>query len=86
MEISKRIEELALNAEIALEPHFRRIDAISFENTKKIMNAFRNHRVSEAMFAPTSGYGYDDKGRAYRSDFSLMGTAGGAPEIPKSKI
>ena len=63
MEISKRIEELALNAEIALEPHFRRIDAISFENTKKIMNAFRNHRVSEAMFAPTSGYGYDDKGR-----------------------
>ena len=63
MEISKRIEELALNAEIALEPHFRRIDAISFENTKKIMNAFRNHRVSEAMFASTSGYGYDDKGR-----------------------
>ena len=63
MEISKRIEELALNAEIALEPHFRRIDAISFENTKKIMNAFRNHRVSETMFAPTSGYGYDDKGR-----------------------
>ena len=63
MEISKKIEELALNAEIALEPHFRRIDAISFENTKKIMNAFRNHRVSEAMFAPTSGYGYDDKGR-----------------------
>ena len=63
MEISKKIEELAFNAEIALEPHFRRIDAISFENTKKIMNAFRNHRVSEAMFAPTSGYGYDDKGR-----------------------
>ena len=63
MEISKKIEELALDAEIALEPHFRRIDAISFENTKKIMNAFRNHRVSEAMFAPTSGYGYDDKGR-----------------------
>ena len=23
-------------------------------------------------------YRYDDKGRAYRSDFSLMGTAGGA--------
>ena len=27
------------------------------------MDAFASHRVSEAMFAPTSGYGYDDRGR-----------------------
>ena len=63
MEFSSRIWELCEKAEKALEPHFRRIDAISFENTKKIMDAFREHRVSDAMFAPTSGYGYDDKGR-----------------------
>lgn len=63
MEISSRALELAKRAEEALEAHFRRIDAISFENTKKVMDAFREHRVSEAMFAPTSGYGYDDRGR-----------------------
>ena len=63
MEISNRILELTASAEKALEPHFRRIDNIAFENTKKIMDAFREHRVSEAMFAPTSGYGYDDRGR-----------------------
>ena len=63
MEISNRILELAKKAERALEPHFRRIDDIAFENTKKVMDAFREHRVSEAMFAPTSGYGYDDRGR-----------------------
>jgi len=39
------------------------IDSVSFENTKKIMDAFKRHRVSDAMFAPTSGYGYDDRGR-----------------------
>jgi cystathionine beta-lyase family protein involved in aluminum resistance len=27
------------------------------------MNAFAEHRVSEAMFAASSGYGYDDRGR-----------------------
>ncbi len=63
MEISNKIWELASSAESALAEHFRRIDDIAFENTKKVMDAFREHRVSEAMFAPTSGYGYDDKGR-----------------------
>ena len=33
---------------------------VSFANTQKIMNAFREHRVSEANFAASSGYGYDD--------------------------
>lgn len=27
------------------------------------MAAFRDHHVSEAIFAPTTGYGYDDRGR-----------------------
>ena len=63
MEISNKIWELTQKAEEALAEQFRRIDGIAFENTKKIMDAFREHRVSEAMFAPTSGYGYDDRGR-----------------------
>ncbi len=63
MEFSQKTLELVEEAEAALSERFAHIDRVSFENTKKIMDAFRNHRVSEAMFNPTSGYGYDDRGR-----------------------
>ena len=63
MEFSSRILDLASDAERELAPIFADIDSVSFENTKKIMDAFKRHRVSDAMFAPTSGYGYDDRGR-----------------------
>ena len=63
MEFSQELLELAARAESDLAPIFARIDGIAFENTKKVMDAFREHRVSEAMFNPTSGYGYDDRGR-----------------------
>ena len=63
MIFSDKILSLAGEAEEALAPIFSEIDRISFVNTKKVMDAFAIHRVSEAMFAPTSGYGYDDRGR-----------------------
>ena len=63
MIFSEKINRLAAEAEQALAPHFARIDRIAFENTQKVMDAFREHRVSEGMFQSTSGYGYDDRGR-----------------------
>ncbi len=63
MNFSKEIMSLALEAEAALAPHFARIDQISFENTQRVMDAFRDNRVSDSLFAPSSGYGYDDRGR-----------------------
>lgn len=63
MRFSQKILDLATEAEVALKEHFERIDRISFKNTNKIMEAFMEHRVSDVMFNPTSGYGYDDKGR-----------------------
>ncbi len=63
MQFSQRVYELVANAERDLAPRFAEIDRISFENTQKIMDAFREHRVSEAVFNPTSGYGYNDRGR-----------------------
>ena len=63
MEISEKIYSLVGEAEKALAPIFADIDRVSFDNTAKIMELFREHRVSEAMFNPTSGYGYDDRGR-----------------------
>lgn len=63
MNFSQTIVNLANRAEAALAERFAEIDRIAFENTNKVMDAFREHRVSEAMFNPTSGYGYDDRGR-----------------------
>ena len=63
MEFSEKLLKLAASAENALAERFAEIDRVSFLNTQKVMDAFREHRVSEAMFNPTSGYGYDDRGR-----------------------
>ena len=63
MQFSDKILTLAAEAEIALAPHFAHIDCVSFENTQKVMDAFREHRVAMTMFDGTSGYGYDDRGR-----------------------
>jgi len=63
MEFSDKILKLAEEAEAALSERFKEIDRISFENTQKIMKSFRENRVSDSLFAPTSGYGYDDRGR-----------------------
>jgi cystathionine beta-lyase family protein involved in aluminum resistance len=60
---SEKILKIAQDAEIALKPVFEKIDNISFENTKRVLNAFRENRVAESMFAGTTGYGYDDVGR-----------------------
>ena len=63
MQYSNQILELAAKAEKDLTPHFARIDRIAFENTQRVMDAFREFRVSDTMFGSTSGYGYDDRGR-----------------------
>ena len=63
MNFSKKVTDLAKEAEEALRERFAEIDAISFANTEKIMSVFKEHRVSESMFNASSGYGYDDRGR-----------------------
>ncbi len=63
MQFSEKVLSLTVEAESKLSDIFAEIDRISFENTKKIMDSFREHRVSEAVFNPTSGYGYNDRGR-----------------------
>ena len=62
-DFSPELLALGAEAETALGEQFARIDGIAFENTCRVMAAFRDHRVSDAMFAPTTGYGYDDRGR-----------------------
>ncbi len=63
MIFSERLLALDKEAELALADKFAEIDSISMYNTNKVLDAFREYKVSDAMFAGTSGYGYDDKGR-----------------------
>lgn len=63
LDISPEVRQLGREAEKAIRPLFERIDEISERNTEKVLAAFANNRVAEAMFAGTTGYGYDDLGR-----------------------
>ena len=49
MEFSKKIIDIAAKAEKDLADVYARIDAISYENTTRVLDAFKDHRVSEAM-------------------------------------
>ncbi|MCS6814769.1 MAG: methionine gamma-lyase family protein [Cyanobacteria bacterium] len=51
-------------AEQALSPIFSRIDTIVKENLRRVLNAFRHHRVGSHHFASVSGYGHNDLGRS----------------------
>ena len=57
------LEKLARDAEEELKAQFDVLEEISFANTKKVLDAFAEFRVSEAHFAPSTGYGYNDRGR-----------------------
>ncbi len=63
MQFSDKILQLAAEAEAALAPRFAELEATAFQNTQKVMDAFREHRVSEALFQSSSGYGIGDRGR-----------------------
>ena len=60
---NERLVSLAKEAELALHDRFCQLEEISFENTKRILHFFGEHRVSDSMFGGTTGYGYDDIGR-----------------------
>ena len=55
--------KLLEKAQKTLYPIFSEIDAQVKENSQKVLEAFRNHRVGVHHFASVSGYGHDDLGR-----------------------
>ncbi len=63
LQISDEVNALGAKAQDALRGQFDRIDATAEFNTRKVLAAFQKHRVSDADFAGTTGYGYDDLGR-----------------------
>lgn len=57
--MAKSLEEI----ENELADQFKRIDDIAFYNQKKVLNAFKECKVSGQCFSGTTGYGYGDLGR-----------------------
>ena len=58
-----RVTILSEKAMKKAEPFFGKIDAVTEYNQQKVLKAFIDHRISEAMFVPSTGYGYGDRGR-----------------------
>ena len=61
--VSDEIRALADRAMEDISTVFRKIDDTAQYNTEKVLAAFRDQKVSDACFAGTTGYGYDDLGR-----------------------
>lgn len=62
-ELRIKIEELIELSENNLIDSFRTIDKRTFKIQKRVLDAFRNNRVSDSHFSWNTGYGYDDAGR-----------------------
>ena len=62
-EIRPEVYDMADRAQLQLSARFQEIDAVAEYNTRRVMEAFQYNRVSDACFAGTTGYGYDDMGR-----------------------
>ena len=56
-EIPENVERLAAECERGLAGRFEEIDAVARENTRRVLEAFQEQRVSETCFAGTTGYG-----------------------------
>ena len=61
--ISNYAYNLINECEKELKDVFARIDNICEINSLKVLNAFKNNRLSEIHLSTTTGYGYDDLGR-----------------------
>ncbi len=62
-DIKPEVYAMAERAQAKIRPVFDQIERTAEINTRKVMEAFQDQRVSEACFAGTTGYGYDDLGR-----------------------
>ncbi len=63
MGISGEVYRFCNIIENELKDRFKEIDMIAHYNQMKVLHAMQKHHLSEAHFAPTTGYGYNDIGR-----------------------
>lgn len=56
-------EKLVLETEQELQETFKQIDEQEYQNSLKVLNAFKEYNINESDFFGTTGYGYGDVGR-----------------------
>ncbi len=61
--IDQDVVEFGKKTEAGLKKRFEEIDERAEYNQLKVLQAMQQHRVSEACFQASSGYGYNDLGR-----------------------
>jgi cystathionine beta-lyase family protein involved in aluminum resistance len=59
----EKLQPIVKEVEQQIAPVLKEIDERIDENQYRVLKSFQNHRVSDAHFIPTTGYGYDDMGR-----------------------
>ena len=63
MGIGEKTYEFCEKIEQDLKERFCEIDKVAEQNQMKVLGAMQKNHVSEACFAATTGYGYNDMGR-----------------------
>ena len=63
MGVSPEVCDYCGAVEEGLKDRFEEIDRTAQINQMKVLAAMQKNRLSEACFAPTTGYGYNDLGR-----------------------
>ncbi len=63
MGIDRSVASFCLSVEKEIEERFAEMDATAECNQMKVLHAMQKNRLSEACFAPSTGYGYNDMGR-----------------------
>lgn len=63
MGISKKVYDFGMEVEKNLQERFDKIKETTTYNQLKVLKAMQDNQVSEACFAATTGYGYNDLGR-----------------------
>lgn len=61
--INEKIENASIKATELIKPQLDIIDEITEFNQLKVQKAFIDHKISEAHFCTSTGYGYGDMGR-----------------------
>jgi cystathionine beta-lyase family protein involved in aluminum resistance len=59
----EKIAQLVAEVEAQIAPIHKEIEERIDYNQYRVLQSFRNHKVSDAHFIPSTGYGYDDTGR-----------------------
>ena len=62
-EIDEKIRSASERAMEMCREHFAEIERVQEYQQQKMLKAFQEYHVSESMFAGSTGYGYDDRGR-----------------------